>query len=76
MNYSGNKKDVAQFVSVILRLFAGGLQSITITPLEKSGVCSVSIAIDTPWVGTVEKLAQTYSLTRQNISSEMNTQVG
>ena len=62
MTFTGNKKDVVQFVSVLLMYLRNDLQSITIIIRGMSEVSSVSIAISTSLEGRVKRLAQTYSL--------------
>ena len=62
MTFTGNKKDVVQFVSVLLMYLRNDLQSITIIIRGTSEDCSVSIAINTSSEGRAKRLAQTYSL--------------
>ena len=62
MTFTGNKMDVALFVTAILQRFGPDLQSITIMPAEKSGVYSATIVTDTLSVGTVEMVALSCSL--------------
>lgn len=66
MTFTGNKKDVVQFVSVLLMYLRNDLQSITIIIQGTSEACSVSIAISTSLEGAVKRLARTYSLQLTN----------
>lgn len=66
MTFTGNKMNVALFVTVILQRFGLNCQSITITPLEKSGVYSAHIVTDTLSVGTAERVAQSCSVKLTN----------
>jgi collagenase-like PrtC family protease len=70
INFTGYKQDVALFVEDILTISSLDFQSITIIPLEKSGVCSVNIATDTSSEDTVEKLVQIYLEAPTSISLE------
>lgn len=62
MTFSGNKMDVALFVTVLLQRFGSNCQSITIIRQEKSGVYSAHIVTDTLSVGTAEIVAQSCSV--------------
>lgn len=71
LNYYGRSKVVVQFVKELLRLSDDNLQSIMITRPVKSGDYCVSIVTDGSWDDTVEKMAQSYSKLRTNISTEI-----
>lgn len=60
INFTVYRKDVAQFVSDILRSSRCDSRSITITNREKSEDCCVSIAIDLSSADTVASLGQSY----------------
>lgn len=75
MIFTGNKMDVALFVTAILQRFGSSCQSITITKAGRLGAYFAHIATDTLSVDTVERVAQTCCVTLMNTSSE-NTQDG
>lgn len=70
MTFTGNKMDVALFVTVLLQRFGSNCQSITITPRGKLGVYYVQIVTDTLSVDTVERVAQSSCVKLMNTSSE------
>lgn len=62
MIYYGNKMDVVQFATALQLISPESWLSTIATRVGTSGDYSVSVATDTLSAGTVEKLAQTYSL--------------
>lgn len=75
ITFTGSNKDVARFAKDLLEASNEGLLSITITRLEKSGVCSVCIATSTSSLDTVRLVAQNYSWKVTDTWNE-NTLVG
>lgn len=75
MYFTGNRTDVAQFVSVLLQILSQGLQSTTITKLVTSEGWSVLIVTDGSLDDIVKRTARTYSLQPINTSPQ-NIPVG
>lgn len=59
MTFTGNKMDVALFVTAILQRFGSGCQSITITKTGKLGAYSAHIVTDTLSEDIAERVART-----------------
>lgn len=75
MIFIGDKAGVVLFVEDLLEYSSTVCQSITIMPQGKSEDCFVLIATDILSEGTVEAMAQTYSL-RRITTSWLTIQVG
>lgn len=68
MIFYGNKMDVVRFATALQLLSPDAWLSTTITRVGRSGVYSVSTAIDGLSAGTAVKLARDYSLQDTNTS--------
>lgn len=75
MYFTGNRTDVAQFVSVLLQVLSLGLRSTTVTKLASSEDWSVLIVTDGSLDDIVKRTARTYSLQPMSTSPQ-NTPVG
>lgn len=60
MTYTGGRRVVAEFVKDILQILGPACLSITITPVERSADCSVTIVTDASSEDIARNLARFY----------------